>query len=530
MKKTIALLCAVIMAVSAVGCSKKDTQTQAGDGGLVLDSYPIETDQSLTYFKALPSNLISTVNDYSETEFAKEFMRQTGVKIEYIQPVAGQFNESFNIMLASDELPYNIETSMVDLYLGGPNKAMADGVIIPINEYQKYAPAFFGYLDEHPDLRKYCMTDEKEYYGFPLINESQRLAISTGPTVRADWLEDLNLPFPETVEEWETMLTAFKDQKGATAPLSFNYALITNCLLMLEAWPLSYVDGDEIKYGAVSDNFERALGTLHSWYEKGLIDKNIVSADEKTVSNQILTGKTGASLLSGGREIGQFMSDGVRPDDRFELIGTRFPTYKKGDVNSWIYAANLVTGSGVAAISTQCKNPALAAKVLDYAYTKEGDMLCNYGVEGKTFNYVDGEPIYSDLITNNPDGLSMSQALSMYVRVGGGDGAFIRREGYINQYYARPQQKQSLDNWMIGQEESQKHVLPGLTPTVEEAQEYAEIMNEVSRYQDEMILKFITGIEPLENFDQYVEKMKSFGLDRAMEIQTGALARFNQRD
>lgn len=167
--------------------------------------------------------------------------------------------------------------------------------------------------------------------------------------------------------------------------------------------------------------------------------------------------------------------------------------------------------------------------MLDYAYTKEGDILCNYGVEGKTFNYIDGEPTYSELITNNPDGLSMSQALSMYVRVGGGDGAFIRREGYINQYYALPQQQQSLDNWLIGQEESQKHMLPGLTPTSEESQEYAEIMNEVSRYQDEMILKFITGIEPLENFEQYVEKMKSFGLDRAMEIQTGALKRFEQR-
>lgn len=529
MKKLIALLCAITMAFAAVGCGKKDNETKTEGNDLALESYPIETDQSLTYFKALPSNLVSTINDYSETEFAQEFMRQTGVKIEYMQPVAGQFNESFNIMLASDELPDIIETAWVDLYLGGPNKAMADDVIIPINEYQKYAPSFFGYLDEHPELRKYCMTDDGDYYGFPLINESQRLALSTGPTVRADWLEDLNLPFPETVDDWDTMLTAFKEQKGATAPLSFNYALITNALMTFEGWPLSYVDGDEIKYGAVSDNFKRALGTLHSWYERGLLDKNIVSADEKTVSNQILTGKTGASLLSGGREIGKFMSDGVRPDDRFELIGTRFPSYQKGEVNKWIYASKLVTGSGIAAISTQCKNPALAAKVLDYAYTKEGDVLCNYGVEGKTFNYVDGEPIYSELITNNPDGLSMSEALSMYVRVGGGDGAFIRREGYINQYYALPQQQQSLDNWMIGQEESQDRVLPGLTPTVEEAQEYAEIMNEVSRYQDEMILKFITGIEPLENFDQYVEKMKSFGLDRAMEIQTGALKRFEQR-
>lgn len=531
MKRAIALLCGVFLMFSALGCSKEEKTGGASSGdNIELGAYPIETDVTLTYFKALPSNLVSTVSNYGDTEFAKEFIKQTGVKIEYMQPVAGQFNESFNIMLASDELPDIIETAWLDLYQGGPSKAMNDGVIIPLNDYKQYAPAFFGYLAEKPELKKFCITDDGSYYGFPLINESQRLGISTGPTVRADWLKELGLPYPETVDEWETMLTAFKEQKGASSPFSFNYSLNAHCLAMLEAWPLSYVEDNQVKYGAVSERFERALTVLHRWYETGLLDKNIVSADDKTVGSQILNGQTGASLLSGGREIGQYMSDGVRPSDSFELVGVRFPSFRKGEVNSWLYSPHLVTGSGIAAISTQCKNPALAAKVLDYAYTPEGDVLCNYGVEGKTFQYVDGEPIYTDLIKKNPDGLSMSQALSMYVRVGGGDGAFIRKEGYINQYYALPQQQESLDNWLIGQTESKEHMLPSLTPTTEEAQEYAQIMNEVSRYQDEMVIKFITGIEPLENFDNYVATMNKHGLERAMAIQTAAMKRFNERE
>jgi len=44
-----------------------------------------------------------------------------------------------------------------------------------------------------------------------------------------------------------------------------------------------------------------------------------------------------------------------------------------------------------------------------------------------------------------------------------------------------------------------------------------------------MVIKFITGIEPLDKFDEYVERMNGYGLQRAMEIQTEALKRYNAR-
>jgi len=54
-------------------------------------------------------------------------------------------------------------------------------------------------------------------------------------------------------------------------------------------------------------------------------------------------------------------------------------------------------------------------------------------------------------------------------------------------------------------------------------------MNEVEKYRDQMIIKFITGIEPLDKFDEYVETMNKYGLERAMEIQTTALKRYEER-
>jgi len=44
-----------------------------------------------------------------------------------------------------------------------------------------------------------------------------------------------------------------------------------------------------------------------------------------------------------------------------------------------------------------------------------------------------------------------------------------------------------------------------------------------------MTLKFITGQEPIENFDKFVETIKNMGIDRAIEIKTAALQRYYKR-
>jgi putative aldouronate transport system substrate-binding protein len=54
-------------------------------------------------------------------------------------------------------------------------------------------------------------------------------------------------------------------------------------------------------------------------------------------------------------------------------------------------------------------------------------------------------------------------------------------------------------------------------------------MTDVETYRDEMLLKFIMGVEPIENFDKYVKKIQSMGIEDATKIQQAALERFNKR-
>lgn len=523
-KKALLLLLAVVMMFSA--CQKQEAVTQ--DENIDLSSYPIETDITLSYFRGLPTNISTLVDNYGETYLAQEFEKRTGVKIEYMHPGAGAMREAMNLLVASDELPDIMEGAWIADYSGGPVKAIKDGVLIDIGNYKEHAPGLFSWLESDPELDKAAKTDDGQYYGFPSILTSDRLRITTGPTVRADWLEELGLSEPETIEDWEIMLTAFKEKKGAKAPLSFNYTLSEYFFNMLSTTKNECRDGDKVVYGAVQPEFKKALAIAKDWFEKGLLDKNIVSVDAKIAGSQLLSGATGATFLSGGSGIGPYVISGKEQNANFDLAGVKWPTFNKGENSAWSPVTKPISGAGVASVTTACKYPALAVKVLDYFFTEEGALLANFGTEGVSYNMVDGKPTYSELIMDNPDGWSIAQALGMYAKAGA-TSSFPVDEGYINQYYELPQQQKALDAWMLSIEATDPNRLPTITPTTEESAEYAKIMNEVQKYRDQMIIKFITGIEPLEKFDEYVATMNEYGLERAMEIQTAALKRYNDR-
>ena len=73
-------------------------------------------------------------------------------------------------------------------------------------------------------------------------------------------------------------------------------------------------------------------------------------------------------------------------------------------------------------------------------------MLNNFGIEGESYEMVNGEPKYTELITNNPDKLPMAQILTMYVRATG-EAPFIQDPRYIEQYYQLDSQQKALGIW-----------------------------------------------------------------------------------
>ena len=155
-------------------------------------------------------------------------------------------------------------------------------------------------------------------------------------------------------------------------------------------------------------------------------------------------------------------------------------------------------------------------------------MLANFGVEGDSHTIVDGKPVYTEKITKNPEGLNMSQALAMNVKAGR-NGSFLVSMDYLMQYYEIPQQRDALSQWVKGYDESIKHRMSNVTPSIEEASDYSAIMTEVNKYIDQMVPKFIMGLEPLEKYDEFIAQIEKLNIARAVEIQQSAYDRYINR-
>ena len=217
--------------------------------------------------------------------------------------------------------------------------------------------------------------------------------------------------------------------------------------------------------------------------------------------------------LSGG--IGSMIQ--AATDPAFKLAGAPYPTHKKGATPMF---GQLVSDTlPHAAITTQCKDPELAMRLLDYGYSEEGNMFFNFGTEGESYNMVEGYPTYTDLIKNNPDGLSMAQAMTKYT-MNGDRNSFVQDVRYLEQYAGLPEQQQAWEVW--GNTDAEKYALPTLYIPEEKSSEYATKATAISTYVDEMFVKFISGTEPIENFDKYVKQLKKLGIEDVLKMKQDA--------
>ena len=182
---------------------------------------------------------------------------------------------------------------------------------------------------------------------------------------------------------------------------------------------------------------------------------------------------------------------------------------------------------GGIAIGGTCKDPVLAAKVLDYGYSEDGYMMFNFGKEGISYTMEDGKPVYTDIIKNNEDGWPVGQAMAKYI-MACYNGPFVQSGDYQLQYFNIDEARDAMYTWNdCGSDET---TLPTISPTEEESVEYATIINEMNTYVEEMTSKFILGTEDIETgFDKYIETLNQLGLERATEIMNNALERFNNR-
>lgn len=487
----------------------------------------VDEPTTLSYFVADDSNAAIMTTDWNDNEFYQEMERRTGVHLEFEMVSSADYQTNFNLMIASGNLADMIYVG-ASYYAEGVDAAIDDGYFLDLTDLvDEYMPNYERIRTSDVQYELLSTTDSGRLGAVYELRQSKQ-GPWLGLWIRQDWLDDLNLDTPVTFDDYHEVLTAFKNEKGATAPLILNFSgsdgefgTMSGGLNVLNSWQLD--ETGKVNFGPYMDAWKEYVTIMHQWYTEGLIDPDFMATDERTADMAKVV--TGASGLFAALYTMPSVYEAASEDPNMNLAPVNPPVMNEGD-EGHIRLRDSYT-SGNTAISADSENWEVALRWLDYLYTDEGALLANYGVEGDTFEFDEnGKPVFTDKILNNENGWTMTQTVASYLCPSAG---IANWSDWTRELAGVPEKDQACyDVWS---EFSDDWRLPSsVTLTQEESTERAALYADISTIVKEQTAQFISGaLDIEENWDAYISALEASGMERAIEITQAAYDRYLAR-
>lgn len=358
-----------------------------------------------------------------------------------------------------------------------------------------------------------------------------------GPQIRQDWLDKVGMKMPTTTDELYDVLVAFKNNdcngngdpndeipyviSGGEKRLSETMYSLAECFGTTNDFCIN--DG-KVVYGPVTDNYKEFLTYMNKLYSEGLINSDF--AVNENAFNLVLQNQGGFTIDA--------MNSGVIA--AHDLLKETDATYNYvsapwliGPDGQQVGQSRGGGGGRMTAISTSCEYPEIALAWLDYAYSYAGSQNATFGIEGESYDVVNGYPTIKEEVKNANPSWGVEENLCRWM-VGSINYPCIRDIRFYEQMnLVEDYQKDIQTNWEP-QTTELSIKMPGLVLTNEESSTYSDIMADIKTYVSECSLKFITGQMSLtKDWENYVKNIENMKINDAKMIQETAFERFNSR-
>lgn len=231
------------------------------------------------------------------------YVDQLGIQYTPSYEVAGKdYYTRLNNDLAAGTLPdvFRLNSSRIGTYV-------KDGALEDITDiFEATASDLVKQKKGYPDsLIWNAVRYDGRVYGIAAIEDGY--AMDSLFFVRQDWLDQLKLAAPKTLDEMTNVAREMKKAGLTDFPISANQFLVTwQCSMdpvfgafgfMTGAgasaqWWLKNSDGT-LHYGSVDPALKDALAVLNGWYSEGLIDPDFINQDESAAGEKVVAGKVG---------------------------------------------------------------------------------------------------------------------------------------------------------------------------------------------------------------------------------------------
>jgi len=477
------------------------------DPSQITISFSPVTDKpiTLTYFRTMPDD----TDEIHYAKFYNELRKRTNVKLSFIDVPEDVMLQKLNIMAAAGDTPDLVEFPW-QRYPGLAEKMAEMDVIIKMDELiNEAAPNLCGIFEMVPQVKNMIISDyDGHIYQIPGINLSGGI-VNTGPVIRGDLLKKYGLAVPKTIDEWETMLTVFRDSEDGIVPLSFDLSVLENSSAFIGAFGIPFgfgVRDGKVFYGPVEESWKDFAAVFSRWYEKGLIDPEFLILNDSQLKEKVNSGKVGA-FIDDAESLKESIDALKSIDASIELIPVQYPVIQNYNALNTLPCTPVITEYGIA-ISSRNNYPAESMKWIDYTYSEEGYRLFNFGIE---------EPAYEPVIKLKHAG---SGSLPKLPDVPG-----YKADKSITGYKYQ-EQKTSVRLWSSASDENNPSVMPPVSLTWEEDGKLAAAMESVTFLIKEAFARFVVGDLPPDDFNWCIEKAK-YPVDQAVEIMQAAFDRYN---
>ena len=438
-------------------------------------------------------------------------------------PIA-DFTTRANLVLTT-----GINTPDVILYLtiaGDIITLAQNGQIVPIGDYTQWTPNFNARVQEFGRQVEVDQTRVNgKLYSLPRVFDSQ--FFDGGLILREDLLQRYNMAAPRTFDELYTFLARYKAENPSSYPMTILAGPRVHYRFTQPSWGISvHANGAggsrvlswdynrrEWFAGAISEQYRDYMRFWSRLYREGLLDPEMVDPINGDVWTRKLATGSAIATYAYYDQIGGVTAASTIPGFKLNL----YPPLA-GPAGAFTQQKDNI-GQGIVFPIATSRRPdfeRIVRTVDNMFFGPQAELLWCIGVEGETYNMVNGQIQYIDSLVNSPDGIYKA----MQLRYGGGVDPFqyvwrnAREMTKYDENYA------AINRAVAAMPNVFQYIPPAprfATPAIaERASSLMGILHDTFVVWDNA---FLTGQRNIETeWNTYVNEMRSRGIDEFLSI------------
>jgi putative aldouronate transport system substrate-binding protein len=345
--------------------------------------------------------------DYGNDTVTKKIKEDLKLDIEFKSGDDTKLNTYF----AGDEMP-----DIITIFGGNSSTALkANSWALSLQDLaDKYDPYFYKVAKDQ-SISWYKLSDGKTY-GYPSFSNTQEdydsglIPGNDAFIIREDIYTAIGEPEMSTPDEFLSALKMIKEKYPDITPFGFrgfgdNGDTGSLGKTLQDYLGVDISTEDNTFYNRnLDEDYLSWIKVINEAYKLGLISEDNFSDDNTIFEEKVASGKYATMLISGTAQLASTLQKNITQDSSKKYIAVDGPSTSKEAA----LTQTGLSGWSVTYISKSCKDPQKAIQLFTYLLDEPGQFLCNYGIEGETYEInAEGKaeliPEIKELATENPD-------------------------------------------------------------------------------------------------------------------------------